>query len=246
MKKNLHVAARAYSSKQSAVLKRRLLAKGALRGRRKGGGSQRHIVSIISVSAVVLFLLSACAPKPNPDLQIQLAVAQTVAAIPTTTPYPTPRIPPTGTPANLSGLFCEYQFCIGHPVAIAFFDLDAQRNPQAPSSVTQGMLVAYGPSLYIQVIWQDATGTNDASFMLDTIMDSRVDSRSGDLKASQINGINIDYVPIKSVLTPTLPYGGAAAWLCGGRAFAWKAYTPQANLAISLFNEALQKFRCNP
>jgi len=239
MKNKLYDTARAYSSKQFAVLKRKLL-------RHKGGDSQRHIVSMISVSAVVLFLLSACAPKPNPELQIQLAVAQTVAAIPTTTPYPPPRIPPTGTPTNLSGLFCEYQFCIGHPVSIAFFDLDAQRNPQAPSSITQGMLVAYGPSLYIQVIWQDATGTSDASFMLDTIMDSRVDSRSGDLKASQISGINIDYVPIKSVLTPTLPYGGAAAWLCGGRAFAWKAYTPQADLATSLFNEALQKFRCNP
>ena len=206
----------------------------------------RSIVSLVSFSAVLLCLLSACAPKPNPDLQIQLAVAQTVAAIPTTTPYPTPRIPPTGTPVNLSGLFCEYQFCIGHPVSIAFFDLDAQRNPQAPSSVTQGMLVAYDPSLFIQVIWQDATGANDASFMLDTIMDSKVDARGGDLKAFQINGLNIDYIPIKSTATPSLPYGGAAAWLCGGRAFAWKAYTPQAELVTSLFNEALQKFRCNP
>lgn len=194
---------------------------------------------------IPFFLLASCAPKPNPDMQIQLAVAQTIAAIPTYTPYPTPRIPPTATPINLNGLFCEYQFCIGHPVSIVFFDLEAQHNPQAPSSITQGILVAYDPAVFIQVMWQDATGASDASFMLDTIMDGKIDSRSGDLKAFQLGDLNVDYVPITTTATSSLPYGGAAAWMCGGRAFAWKAYTPQAELATSLLNEALQKFRCN-
>ncbi len=124
---------------------------------------------------IPFFLFASCAPKPNPDAQIQLAVAQTIAAIPTYTPYPTPRILPTATPMNLSGLFCEYQFCIGHPVSIAFFDLDAQHNPQTPSSITQGILVAYDATVVIQIMWQDATGASDASFMLDTIIDSKVD-----------------------------------------------------------------------
>ena len=131
-------------------------------------------------------LLHPAHQNRTPMSQIQLAVAQTVAAIPTYTPYPTPRIFPTATPMSLSGLFCEYEFCIGHPVSIAFFDLDAQHNPYAQSSITQGMLAAYDPSLFIQVIWQDATGASDASFMLDTIIDSKVDSRSGDLKAFQL------------------------------------------------------------
>ena len=198
-------------------------------------------------SILPFLLLAACAPKPtpNPDSQIQLAVAQTIAALPTYTPYPTLRVPPTGTPMNLSGLFCEYQFCIGHPVSISFFDLDAQRNPQTPSSISQGILVAYDPTVVIQVIWQDATGASDASFMLDTNMDGKIDSKSGDLKAFQINGLSVDYVPITTTATSSLPFGGAAAWICGGRAFAWKAYTPQAELAASLLNEALQKFRCN-
>src|SRR5271169_3620928 len=130
----------------------------------------------LSLIVPLLFLVVACAPAPtpNPNAQIQLAVAQTIAAIPTYTSYPTPHIPPTATPMNLSGLFCEYQFCIGHPVSIAFFDLDAQRNPLAPSSITQGMLAAYNPSLLIQLIWQDATGASDASFMLNTIIDSKI------------------------------------------------------------------------
>jgi len=201
---------------------------------------------VTCVSVILLFAIAACAPKPNPDVQIQLAVAQTIAAIPTYTSYPTPRILPTATPMSLSGLFCEYEFCIGHPVSIAFFDLDAQHNPLAPSSITQGMLAAYTSGMFIQVIWQDATGASDASFMLNTIIDTKADSRSGDLKAFQLAGLNVDYVQITTTATSSLPYGGAAAWMCGGRAFAWKAYTPQAGLAANLLNEALQKFQCNP
>ena len=205
-----------------------------------------HSFKVTCVSAILLFVFASCAPKPNPDAQIQLAVAQTIAAIPTYTPYPTPRISPTATPMSLSGMFCEYEFCIGHPVSIAFFDLNAQHNPLAQSSITQGMLAAYISGLLIQVIWQDATGASDASFMLGTIMNSKIDSRSGDLKTFHLGGLNVDYVPITTTATSSLPYGGAAAWMCGGRAFAWKAYTPQAGLATNLLNEALQKFRCNP
>jgi hypothetical protein len=202
---------------------------------------------VIYVVVILPFLFAACAPtpKPNPDAQIQLAVAQTFAAIPTYTSYPTPRILPTATPASLAGLFCEYQFCIGHPASIALWDLDAERNPQSPSSISQGMLIAYEPGVaVIEVIWQDATGASDASFMLNTIIAS--DSRSGSLKAFQSGSLNVDYVAITTTATPSLPNGGAAAWTCGGRAFAWKAYTPQAELAANLLNEALQKFRCSP
>ncbi len=197
---------------------------------------------------IPVFLFASCAPKPtpNPDAQIQLAVAQTIAAIPTYTSYPTPRIPPTATPMNLNGLFCEYQFCIGHPVSVGLWDLEAEKNPQTPSNVSQGILIAYNlPIVVIEVIWQDASGASDASFMLDTVMDSKIDFRSGDLKAFQVGDLNIDYVAITTSATSSLPYGGAAAWMCGGRAFAWKAYTPQADLAASLLNEALQKFQCN-
>ena len=196
---------------------------------------------------ILFFLVAACAPapKPNLDAQIRVAVAQTVAAIPTYTPYPAPRIPPSPTPVNLSGLFCEYQFCIGHPASIVFFDLNAQQNPQMPSNVSQGMLVGYSPpNLVIQVIWQDATGASDASFMLNTIMDGKVDSRSGDMKAFQVGSLNVDYIPITTT-APSFTNGGVAAWMCGGRAFAWKAYTTQADLATNLLNEALQKFGCN-
>jgi hypothetical protein len=200
-----------------------------------------------SLVLMSLFLVAGCAPTPKPNLeaQIQSAVAQTVAAIPTYTPYPTLRIFPTPTSVNLSGLFCEYRFCIGHPSSMTFFDLKAQNNPQSPSNTSQGMLVGYNlPNLVIQVIWQDATGASDASFMLNTIMDGKVDTRNGDLKAFQVGNLNVDYVPITTTV-PSFNYGGAAAWSCGGRAFAWKAYTTQADLARSLLNETVQRFRCD-
>ncbi|HUI87578.1 MAG TPA: hypothetical protein VLX61_02510 [Anaerolineales bacterium] len=201
------------------------------------------------VFIILSCIFASCAPKPNPDVQLQLDVAQTVAAIPTYTPFPTPRIAPTLTPMSLSGLFCEYQFCIGHPVDIVFFDANAvnvQYNPAALSSVSEGKLAAYDPSLIIQLIWQDATGATDASFLFNTLIDSKLDSRSGDLQAFQMDGMDIDYIPIMTAASPSLPYGGAAAWLCGGRAFAWKAYTPEAEIAVNLLNEALERFRCNP
>lgn len=93
---------------------------------------------------LILFLLAACAPKatPDPNAQIRQAVAATLAAIPTVTPIPPPTSYPSPTPFSLIGLFCEYQFCVGHPVDMAFFDVSAQQNPAAPSSYGQGLIAA--------------------------------------------------------------------------------------------------------
>ena len=93
-------------------------------------------ISLLACIVIAISVLATCAPKPkaDPNAQIREAVAATVAAIPTYTPYPAPTSYPSLTPMALAGLFCEYQFCIGHPPDIAFFDVSAQRNPGAPSS----------------------------------------------------------------------------------------------------------------
>ena len=193
-----------------------------------------------------LFFSTGCGPKtPSVEEKISIAVQQTIAAIPTYTPYPTPPIMPTSTPAPLAGLFCEYQFCIGHPVDMAFFDVSAQTNPTAPSTSSQGHLVTYNANLVIQFLWQDAPGSTDPQFMFDVILDPKVDTRNGNLDPLLIGDLNVLYIPITFSASPVLPNGGAAAWICGGRAFAWKAYTPQPDLAKNLLIEALQDFRCN-
>jgi len=193
---------------------------------------------------LVLLILSACAPRSEPTLQVDQMVAATLAALPVSTapPLPTPR--PTSTPFDLKGLFCEYQFCVGHPVDMAFFDVSAQNNPSSPSTYSQGLIAAFNGNLFIQMIWQLSPGTADPQFMLDLILDE-VDTRVGNLDVKLIRNMNVIYTPITTTATPVLPFGAVGAWTCGDRAFAWKVYSPQAENTQNLFDSAFDRFACN-
>jgi len=196
---------------------------------------------------LLLFLLAGCAPKtttPNLEAQIHQSVSATMSAIPTAASIPTSTPYPSPTPFNLAGLFCEYQFCIGHPADVAFFDVSAQQNPAAPSSYGQGMIAALNANLFIQVIWQTAPGIADPEFMLDTILDDEIDFRDSALDVKLVRNMNVMYTAITSTATPLLPFGGSSAWTCGDRVFAWKVYSPQAETAGPLFEEMLARFAC--
>ena len=145
---------------------------------------------------------------------------------------------------DLKGLFCEYQFCIGHPVDMAFFDVSVQNNSSSPSTYSQGLIATFNGNLFIQMIWQLSPGTADPQFMLDLILDD-VDTRVGDLNVSLIRDMNVIYAPITTTATSVLPFGAAGAWICGERAFAWKVYSPEADITKDLFDSAFEKFRCN-
>ncbi|MBL8099255.1 MAG: hypothetical protein JNK81_08735 [Anaerolineales bacterium] len=195
---------------------------------------------------LILFLSASCSSRATPDAnqQIQQAVALTVAAIPSSTPVPFSTPFPSPTPFSLAGLFCEYQFCIGHPIDVAFFDVSAQQNPASPSSYSQGLLAALNASLFIQAMWQTAPGAADPKFLLDTILNDQVDTASGSMDVFLVRNMNVMYTPITTIATPVLPFGGAGAWTCGDRVFAWKVYAPNAESARPLFDEALARFRC--
>jgi hypothetical protein len=202
-----------------------------------------HLFWAINILAVLL--VSACIPKtPDPNQQIRAAVASTLAAIPTSTLFIPPTPYPTSTPFSLAGLFCEYQFCIGHPSEIAIFDLRAQTNPATPSTYSQGMLTAANldASLFILIMWQLAPDTKDPQFLLDLIIQG--DTRTGNMDAKLIHNMNVLYTAITTTVTPVLPFGGAAAWNCGDRVFAWKVYTPQAESAQPLFDNTIARFTC--
>jgi len=197
---------------------------------------------------LLLIILSACAPKPDPNaqsVQVQQAVIETLSAIPTNTVPPIPTPLPTSTPFDLKGLFCEYQFCVGHPVDMSFFDVSAQKNSASPSSYSQGLIAAFNTNLFIQMIWQLAPGTADPQFMLDLILDNEIDTRVGNLDVKLIRNMNVIYTPITSTATSVLPFGAAGAWVCGERAFAWKVYSPQADNTQALFDQAIERFQCN-
>jgi hypothetical protein len=193
---------------------------------------------------LVSIILTACALKPDPKIQVQQAIIETLAALPTGTAQPAATPLPTPTPLDLIGLFCEYQFCVGHPADMAFFDVSAQNNPAAPSTYSQGLVAAFNGNLFIQMTWQLAPGTADPQFMLDLILDD-VDTRVGDLDVKLIRDMNVVYTPITSTATAVLPFGAAGAWICGERAFAWKVYSPQAENTQALFDQAIERFQCN-
>jgi hypothetical protein len=194
---------------------------------------------------LLILIVTACAPKANPNAQIQQAVAATLSAIPTSTANPIPTPYPVPTPFDLKGLFCEYQFCIGHPIEMAFYDVSAvTSNQSSPNTYQNGLMAAYNGNLLIQVMWQLAPGSSDPQFMLDLILDD-VDTRVGTLDVKLIRDMNVIYIPITSTATPVLPFGAAGAWICGDRAFGWKVYSPQAENTQSLFDMALDRFTCN-
>jgi hypothetical protein len=198
--------------------------------------------------SLILFLLASCAPKkvvtPDPNFLISQAVAATLAAIPTVAPILPPTPYPTPTPVSLAGLYCEYQFCIGHPVGMAFYDHLATINVRAPSAYNNGFLASYQiPNILINLIWLQAPGTSDPKFLLDTLLDDQADAPTGSLEVKLVHDMNVIYTPITTTISE-FPFGGAGAWTCGDRVFAWKVYTPQVETATPLFEEALSRFTC--
>ena len=194
-----------------------------------------------------VFIVTACGPKPDPEAQIRQIVAATLAAIPNATanPPPTPIPIPSATPFDLTGLFCEYQFCIGHPVEMAFYDVSAVNSNQAnPSTYQTGLMAAYSGNLLIQLMWQFSPGTADPRFLLDLILEDGLDTSVGTPEVKLIRDMNVVYTPITTTATTVLPFGGAAAWTCGDRVFAWKAYTPDEASPTGLFDSTLARFAC--
>jgi hypothetical protein len=128
---------------------------------------------------------------------------------------------------------------------MAFYDVNAQQNVGSPSTYSAGILASYNTNLFIQVMWQISPGAADPTFLLNLTLDQETDARTGNQEVKMIRDMNVIYTPITSTASPSLPYGGAAAWTCGDRVFAWKAYTPDETSAPGLFEEALQRFTCN-
>ncbi len=192
-----------------------------------------------------LWLASACnlLPTPNPSIQIQLAVAQTLEALPTNTPYPTPFIFPTPTPESLSGLFCEYQFCIGHPNYMSFADANEKTSP---STYGAGKIFAYQQDLVLLLTWTQSIGSEDPQTTLQAVMSASGDTSAGTMNIQQIGDFSVAILPITppAQAAATLPFGGIATWVCGDRIFVWKAYAAQGDQAAALLQQALQRFRC--
>jgi hypothetical protein len=200
---------------------------------------------------VAMLILTSCSMPSKTQaptgLPVDDAVATMLANIKANTPVVVSTLAPlpTATPFDLKGLYCEYQFCIGHPQDMAFYDVNAQQNVGSPSTYSAGILASYNTNLFLQVMWQISPGASDPTFLLNLIVNQQTDARAGNQEVKLVGDMNVIYTPITSTASPNLPYGGAAAWTCGDRVFAWKVYTPDQTSAAGLFDEALKRFNCN-
>lgn len=193
---------------------------------------------------VFLLWLTACAPPtPDPQVQIRAAVAATLAALPTPTAFVPPTPYPTYTPISLANLFCSYRFCIGHPKDAYLIDQGARRNPPIPSTYEYGVLFSYSPSLFLQMAWTLSGPSFDPQGAMRLILDP-AEQFQGGLETILTPTLNVFYQPITVSSQSVLPFGGMAAWQCGGRDFVWKVYTPQDGMAPGLLKESLARFRC--
>ena len=189
-------------------------------------------------------LLASCGAPATPNLQTQInaAVVATIMSIPTYTPYPVPTPVPSPTQLSLSGLFCEYGFCIGHPTDMVLIDEGATHKPLAPSAQANGVLFGYSENLFMQLIWRISGPDFDPQTAMKLILEE-AQTFQGSLDALLIGKMNVYYQPTTTITT-VLPYGAVATWQCGGRDFIWKVYTPQDGLAQELLKQSLERFRC--
>jgi hypothetical protein len=200
--------------------------------------------AILALGLLTIGGLASCAgQEAGEQARIEAAVAATVANIPTQTPYPSPTISIPPTPVSLDGTFCEYGFCIGHPAEIYLTDAAILRNPAAPSAQTYGILYGFSGSLFMQVVWKTSGPGFDYGEMQKLILEEK-DSLSGGLDVQLVGNWNVYYQDLNPTTSDLLPYGGVAAWQCGGRDFAWKAYTRQDGIAPGLLKQSLERFRC--
>ena len=129
---------------------------------------------------------------------------------------------------------------------MAFYDVSAVKSNQGtPSNYQTGIIAAYSGGLVLQMIWQFSPGTADPTFLLNLILEDGLDTPAGAQEVKLIRDMNVVYTNLTTTATPVLPFGGAAAWTCGDRVFAWKVYIADQASAPGLFESALARFNCN-
>jgi hypothetical protein len=196
---------------------------------------------------LLTILLAACSLGPasaTPSMDmVSTVVAAALTAIPSpppATPYPTYTLYPT---ADLSGLYCEYGFCIGHPADFPFFDLEVVNDyTTSRSDYSQGNLIGFNEQLYLFLIWSQFSGDFDPNSALTFVLNQ--DTPGGVSISEDIGGRLVTYISLQSTPSELVPFGLAAVWKCSDRWFGWKAYTPQDGQALNLLWDALGKFSC--
>jgi hypothetical protein len=207
---------------------------------------RQSLIRTLAISLLSALLLIGCRPKQQPDLaqEIANAVVGTLSAIPTPTVAPT--ITPYPTQA-LPGLFCEYEFCIGHPTDVPLFDAKRETNAAEFSAYGGGRLAGYRDDMFIIVAWVASSGPWDPGGMMKVLQDEFAAPANGDYRIDLIGDLNVSFQPVAPPPNSVFSSGLSANWRCADRDFVWMAFSTHEGAPATLLTEALAKFRCeNP
>jgi len=202
--------------------------------------------STLTITLLFALLLYGCRPKQQPDLaqEITNAVVGTLSAIPTPTLAPTPT--PYTTQA-LSGLFCEYEFCIGHPARVPLFDAKRDANPAEFSAYGGGRIAGYRDDMFVILAWVASSGPWDPGGMMEVLQAEFATRANGDYRIDLLGDLNVAFQPVAAPPASVFTGGLSATWRCADRDFVWMAFSTHDGAPATLLTEALAKFRCeNP
>jgi len=219
--------------------------------------NKRKLTSLGIILTVFVVTISCgfLTASPEPTATPTDTPSPEPTAYPTYTPYPEPTAYPTFTPypthtpypsqiLDISNLFCEYDFCIGHPATLYLTD---------PSGIDQvdewniygfGILVGVNDILMI-LEWDASTEAEwDAKFEIeDMLADGEV--IRGDVNEETVGDFMVTYVEYEHMDPSTMrPYGVAAAWFCGNRGFLLDISTQREGKAMDLAKQSIERFTC--
>lgn len=192
---------------------------------------------------LAILLLSACGPSQQEiNDQIAFSVVATISAIPSSTPFPTPTPYPTLKPQlpDLTDLFCEYEFCIGHPPGAYLVDLDA---PDEWSSHRSGGVIGFEDEIMF-VYWITSSEANwNPTNEVDELLGGDEVAQS-DFVEETMGDFTVIYQTYSDPSSNVAPYGVNAAWYCGNRGFTALIEAKREERALELLRASISSFIC--
>jgi hypothetical protein len=205
----------------------------------------KNLVRFAIAAFVLGTILAGCAPKSQ-DLSEEINVgiigtlaARPIAATPTLQPFPTPY--PT---LDITGLFCEYSFCVGHPTDLPLFDIISEKNPAQHSSYGSGKIAGFRDNLFIMFAWVQSTGAWDPQGMMKVLSEEFGDLQPGEVKIDLIGDLNVAQQTVKGPANSIFTSGTLASWRCADRDFVWLAFSVSEGESQLLLADALKKYSC--
>lgn len=212
----------------------------------------KKLSMIVLLLGITAALVAGCGSKPEPTATPAPTYTPypeptpypTYTPNPTATPYPEPTPYPTYTPypepepqlPDLTNLFCEYEFCIGHPTEAHLTDIQA---PEEWNTYRNGVVMGVSATGILAVEWHIRTRTE---WNLENEIDEMIDKDTplADVTEEMMGQYSVAYRPFQT----TDKYGVAGAWYCGERGFKAMVLVDDEDEGLDMLRQAMEAFTC--